>query len=83
MECLKTGKICPTHNLKCKICKLNDCREVLNMIEYDEKRLKQNNLKLINIQLPEQCKNCSFLQVIDLKKKIVRCPFRIKRCLIK
>lgn len=82
MECLETEKICPTRNLKCKKCKFDDCRRVLEMIDYDEKRVKAKKINLIKLELPEQCKNCSFLEIIDINKKVVKCPFRIKKCLI-
>lgn len=84
MECLETGKICPTNNLKCKQCKFEDCRKVLEMIEYNEKRLYEKKLKLIREQLPSTCKDCSFLEVINLDKQVVRCAYLVKdKCLIK
>ena len=84
MECLETGKICPTNNLKCKQCKLEDCRRVIEMIDYDEKRLYEKKLKLIREQLPINCRDCSFLEVIDLDKQVVRCAYLVKdKCLIK
>ena len=84
MICLETNKICGEQNIKCKQCKLNDCREVINMIETQEDREDRFKLKCIKAQLPEQCKNCSFLEVIDLRKQKVYCPYMIKdKCLIK
>ena len=84
MKCLETGKICPANNLKCKYCKLDECRSVLEMIEYDEKRLKEKKLKQIKNELPEQCKNCSFLEITNLREGKVFCPYMIKeRCIIK
>lgn len=84
MECLETGKICPTNNLKCKQCKLEDCRKVLEMIDYNEKRLYKKKLKLIREQLPINCRSCSFLEVINLDKQVVRCAYLVKdKCLIK
>ena len=84
MECLETGKICPTNNLKCKQCKLEDCRRVIEMIDYDEKRLYEKKLKLIREQLPINCRDCSFLEVINLDKQVVRCAYLVKdKCLIK
>ena len=54
------------------------------MIETQEERDSKWKRKLINVQLPEQCKNCSFLEVIDLDRQIVRCPYLVKnKCLIK
>ena len=84
MICLETNKVCSEQNRKCKECKLNDCREVINMIETQEDREDRFKLKCIKAQLPEQCKNCSFLEVIDLRKQKVYCPYMIKdKCLIK
>ena len=83
MKCLETGKICPANNLKCKYCKLDECRSVLEMIEYDEKRLKEKKLKQIREQLPRECVKCSFLEVISIDNEKVRCAYRVKdRCLI-
>ena len=54
------------------------------MIETQEDREDKWKRKLIETQLPEQCKDCSFLQVIDLSKQIVYCPYMIKdRCILK
>ena len=84
MKCLETGKICPANNLKCKYCKLDECRSVLEMIEIDEKRLYKKKLKLIREQLPISCRDCSFLEVINLDKQVVRCAYLVKdKCLIK
>lgn len=84
MECLETGKICPTNNLKCKQCKFEDCRKVIEMIDYNEKRLYKKKLKLIREQLPINCRDCSFLEVINLDKQVVRCAYLVKdKCLIK
>ena len=82
-ECLLNNKVCSLQGQKCKDCKLDDCRRVIEMIETQEDREEQWKRKLINIQLPEQCKNCSFLEIIDLNKQIVRCPYMIKeRCIL-
>lgn len=84
MECLETGKICPTNNLKCKQCKFEDCRKVLEMIDYDNKKNKEKKIKLLKEQLDNYCKNCSFLEIINLKDQKVRCSYRIKnKCLLK
>ena len=54
------------------------------MIETQEEREDKWKRKLIKVQLQEQCKNCSFLEVINLDKQIVRCPYLVKnKCLIK
>ena len=69
MKCLETGKICPANNLKCKYCKLDECRSVLEMIEYDEKRLKEKKLDvaLLNAELMKLVQNDN-----ELKEKFMR-----------
>ena len=82
--CLIDNKVCPATNMRCKNCSLEDCKKVLEMIETQEEREYKWKRKLIDVQLPEQCKDCSFLEVIDLDNQIVRCPYRIKdRCMLK
>lgn len=83
-RCLIDNKVCPATNKRCKNCSLEDCKKVLEMIETQEEREYKWKRKLIDVQLPEQCKNCSFLEVIDLDKQILRCSYRVKdRCLLK
>ena len=83
MECLETNKICSESNKKCKICKLDNCKEVINMIETQEEREYRFKLDCIKAQLPEQCKNCSFLNVINLYEQKIYCSYRIKdKCII-
>lgn len=54
------------------------------MIDYNEKRLYEKKLKLIREQLPITCRDCSFLEVINLDKQVVRCAYLVKdKCLIK
>ena len=84
IQCLIDNKICPNGNKKCKICKFDTCEGILDMIDEEQKYENNYKLKQIKNELPEQCKNCSFLEVINLDKQIVRCPYRIReRCLIK
>ena len=48
------------------------------------KEEEKSNLDYIKENLPEQCKNCSFLIVVDSSKHKVRCPYMIKdRCIVK
>lgn len=83
-KCLIDNKVCPATNKRCKNCSLEDCKRIIEMIEIQEERDSKWKRKLINVQLPEQCKNCSFLEVIDLDRQIVRCPYLVKnKCLIK
>lgn len=82
--CLKDNKICSNTNRRCKECIFDECRKVINMIEEIQKYEYLDKLERLNKELPEQCKNCSFLEVINLDKKIVYCPYRIKeRCILK
>ena len=84
VQCLIDNKICPNGNKKCKVCKFDTCEDVLNIIEEEQKYKDNWKLKQIKEELPEQCKCCSFLEVIDLEKQIVRCPYMIKdRCMLK
>lgn len=83
MECLITNKICPSNNRKCKVCNLDDCRKVLEMIQRQEQMEDERKKKLIQMQLPEQCKNCSFLEYIDINNKKVRCSYMVTdKCLL-
>lgn len=83
-ECLITNKICPKSNLKCKKCKLENCREVISMNEKLEKKKDEINLKYIKDNLPEQCKNCSFFIVTNVSQHKVYCPYMVKdRCILK
>lgn len=83
-QCLIDNKVCPIQGKKCKECKLDDCKRTIEMIETQEEREDKWKRKLIKVQLQEQCKNCSFLEVISLDEQIVRCPYLVKnKCLIK
>lgn len=82
MECLITDKICPASNKKCKTCKLEDCKEVIKMIDDSEKWIEKQRKKELIKQLPEQCRNCLQLRIIDVKNKKVYCPYMIKRCIL-
>ena len=83
-RCLIENKVCSVQNRKCKECKLDSCKEVIQMIEEQQKYIDNDKLKRIKKQLPEQCKSCSFLEIIDLDKQIVRCAYLVKnKCLIK
>lgn len=82
--CLIDNKVCPATNKRCKNCSLEDCRRTVEMIDAQEDREEKWKRKLINVQLPEQCKSCSFLEVVDLDNQIVKCPYKIKdKCIIK
>ena len=84
VQCWIDNKVCPATNKRCKNCSLEDCKRTIEMIETQEEREDKWKRKLIKVQLQEQCKNCSFLEVINLDKQIVRCPYLVKnKCLIK
>lgn len=84
MKCLETNKVCPVGNQKCKQCHLDNCKEVLNMIETEEQREERIKLKKLKEQLPEKCKECTIYQVIDVNKGKIYCPYRImEKCILK
>ena len=84
MKCLETNKVCPSTNLKCKECELKDCKETLNMIDKQEQKYIEHKERLIRVQLPVICRQCSFLVITNMEKQKVYCPYRIKdKCLIK
>lgn len=84
VQCLIDNKICSNKNKKCKVCKFDSCEEALNMIEEEQKYKDNDKLKQIKNELPEQCQECSFLKVINLREGKVFCPYMIKDiCLIK
>ena len=84
IPCLKDNKVCSNTNKRCKECVFDECKEVIKMDEEIQKYEDLDKLEKLNKELPEQCKNCSFLEVIDLRKQKVYCPYMIKdKCLIK
>ena len=84
IPCLKDNKVCSNTNKRCKECVFDECKEVIKMDEEIQKYEDLEKLDKLNKELPEQCKNCSFLEVINLDKKIVYCPYMIKdKCIIK
>lgn len=80
-QCLITNEVCKIK--KCKVCTYNSCKEVLNMLDIQEKHIRKKQLEKLKRNLPEQCRNCSFLEVLDLKNTKVKCFYRIKRCMLK
>ena len=78
LRCLETDKICSEQNRKCKNCKLDSCKETIKLIEDQEKDIQEKLLKKLYKDLPEQCRHCSFLEVIDLRHQKVRCFYLIK-----
>lgn len=90
MECIERGEVCK-YNFKCKVCKLEDCKNTLKMIEEDEKMYfqtrEQKFIKEMKKQYPScviKDKLCSQLKIINLEQGKVRCPYMInKRCVLK
>lgn len=87
MECLIDGRICSDQNKKCKVCKLDDCKSVLDILgEHEKMRIKNEKDKLnkmLKLKYP-MCVNCPFLEVRDLDDKKVYCFYRNKeKCLLK
>ena len=84
MKCLKNNKVCSEQNKICKNCKLDNPRLTNSIINNYEKKIAKRKLEQIINELPNECKNCNFIQIIDLRKKKVYCPYRIKdKCIIK
>lgn len=83
LPCLITNEVCSNTSKKCKACTFDSCKEVIKMNEEQMKYEERDKLIRIKKLLPEQCKSCSFLEVINLDKKKVYCPYLIKNeCLI-
>lgn len=86
MECLTTNKICSNTNKKCKICKFDDCKNTLRVLEEEEemryKSEKQVFKEKLEREYPE-CLNCPFLEVKNLEEGKVKCFYRTKdRCIL-
>ena len=83
-RCLETNIVCSNCNKLCKDCKLDECKETIKMIDRLEEKEYDFKIKKIKAQLPQMCKNCGLLQILNLDKQLVYCPYRIKnKCLIK
>lgn len=81
--CLVDNKVCSEKNLRCKECKLESNKEVMNMIETQEQRIRKIQEENIRKQLPVRCRTCRFLQFISLRNKKIYCPYMINDCIIK
>lgn len=83
IPCLKDNKVCSNTNKKCKECVFDECKEVINMNEEIQKYEDLENMRKLKKELPEQCKNCSFLDIINSREGRVYCFYMIKdRCRI-
>lgn len=82
-ECLEIDEICSYTNQKCKTCKLDECKNTIRMCDMKIKKDEAKKMNQLKKELPEQCKNCSFLQIININEKKVYCPYRLcERCVI-
>lgn len=53
------------------------------MIDRLEEKEYSLKIKKIKAQLPQECKECSLLEILDLDKQQVYCPYKIKdECLL-
>ncbi|MCI8362257.1 MAG: hypothetical protein HFJ41_03865 [Clostridia bacterium] len=83
-QCLIDNKVCSEQNRRCKVCKLNDCRRTVQMIEDEQKWIDKENLEKLKKELPEECQKCNIFRIINLEKQKVYCAYRIKeRCMLK
>ena len=81
-ECLVEDRICSEQNRRCKECHLRNCKEKIKVLEEEQKNEELYQLVKLKKQLPKQCRNCSFLTIVNLKRGIVYCPYMIKVCMI-
>lgn len=83
-KCLETNVVCSNNNKLCKVCKLDDCRNTFTVIEKEEENQHSFKVEKIKAQLDVKCRDCNLLQIINLDKQLVYCPYRLKeRCLLK
>lgn len=83
MKCLEKGEVCK-YNFKCKVCKLTDCKNTMQMIEEDEKMYYQTKEQKFIEEMQQRypsCVNCSHLEILNMEQGKVRCSYMInKRC---
>lgn len=53
------------------------------MFETHEQRVRKKQEENIRKQLAARCRNCRYLQFIDIKNKKLYCPYMIKDCMLK
>lgn len=83
-QCLIDNKVCAEGNKKCKICKLDDSRRTVQMIEDEQKYIDIGYMNKLKKSLPDECKQCTIYKVTNLRKMKVYCPYRLKdRCILK
>ena len=86
MEGSEFNKACPMNNLKCKECKMLDCKKKIENLEEEEKVQKAKQKQILVEELKKQfpfCINkekiCSYLDILNLEKRKVRCPYMINQ----
>lgn len=82
-QCLIDNKICSVQNQRCKECKFDSCKQAIRIVDTEQEKEYNNKLNRIRKQLPEQCKSCSFLEVVSIEKQKVYCPYMINKCILK
>lgn len=83
MECLLTDNVCSNTNKKCKVCVLDNCKEVIRMIDIQEKKKNEMLLKKLKEELPEQCKTCGLIEIVNVSKGKVRCFYNVNgKCIL-
>lgn len=83
-QCLIDNKVCSEQNKKCKNCKLDKSKEVIQMIEDEERYENIALLEKLKRNLPIECRECTQLKIINLRQQKVYCPYRIKdRCMLR
>ena len=83
-KCLETNIVCSNCNKQCKNCKLDECKETIKMIDRLEEKEHDFKIRKIKAQLPQKCKECGLLQILDLDNQKVYCPYMINnKCLLK
>ena len=78
LECIRTNMICSEKDKKCKVCKLDSCKEVMQMLNIQEKHTNKELEERLIKNLPEPCKKCPFLEVLDLRRQKVKCFYLVK-----
>ena len=83
-KCLETNIVCSNCNKQCKNCKLDECKETIKMIDRLEEKEHDFKIRKIKAQLPQMCKECGLLQILNLYNQKVYCPYMINnKCLLK
>ncbi len=53
------------------------------LLDIQERNIEKEQLNKLKEHLPKQCKNCSFLEIIDLKNMKVKCFYRVTdKCIL-